>query len=449
MKGFTVSSGDDVRLFNLAEAQQSELITRLFQAFDTLESTEEMKALVAKAVQRKLEDLKKAHVGVNKWELNYSVFENAVARRAENNRDLYRGFFLRYLSPHMRELVWQGTLQDGLVMREYEFNVKKERAYTVSRDDLFVLQTCQSVLRQEWHALGDESYEQLMVFKNVMVYLQAHLRKTVLPETHFYLMMPVLSAFRNFQTKAREKHLVSFMVTLLEQVHPKVAPKLSDRDERAYEVYIRNVIEGVCAAADQVDAETGKRLRSMLEIEDEEITAYYMDLMLNVRRGEVTHIPNADLSISKQQLVLGELLRSFVDRMSAGFLNVKATMIVWDAILIKQVRSPADLLTAFALVLQHLKGDFMRCRNVLQVAKLVREKAPLMHDYDFFVLHFNYYKDKDLSGAFDPPDVGVNRTCFPHMQDVVAAQLQKKLKKEEQKKPMNGLELMSQRSGVL
>lgn len=82
------------------------MLTKLFQAFDTLESTEEMKNLVSKAVQRKLEDLKKTSVSVNKWELNFNVFENVVARRAENNRDLYRVFFLRYLSPHMRELVW-------------------------------------------------------------------------------------------------------------------------------------------------------------------------------------------------------------------------------------------------------------------------------------------------------------------------------------------------------
>lgn len=51
---------------------------------------------------------------------------------------------------------------------------------------------------------------------------------------------------------------------------------------------------------------------------------------------------------------------------------------------------------------------------------MFKEKAPLMHEYDFFVLLFNYYKDKDLSGYFDPPEVGVNRTNFPHLQDVIA-----------------------------
>jgi len=95
----------------------------------------------------------------------------------------------------------------------------------------------------------------------------------------------------------------------------------------------------------------GKRLRDMLDMEDEEINSYYMDLMLNVRRGEITHIPNADLTINKQWVIFGELMRSFIDRMSVGFINIKATMVIWDAILIKQVRSPADLLTAFVLIL--------------------------------------------------------------------------------------------------
>jgi len=98
-----------------------------------------------------------------------------------------------------------------------------------------------------FHPLGDESYEQLMVFKNVMIYVQAHLRKTVLPETHFYLIIPILCAFRNFQIKSREKYLVSFFITLMEQIYPKVVPKLYDRDEREYQVYIKNIIEGVQA----------------------------------------------------------------------------------------------------------------------------------------------------------------------------------------------------------
>lgn len=57
--------------------------------------------------------------------------------------------------------------------------------------------------------------------------------------------------------------------------------------------------EGITAISELVDPEMGKRLRDLLEFEDEDIHTYYMDLMLNVRRGEITHIPNADLTVTK------------------------------------------------------------------------------------------------------------------------------------------------------
>jgi len=58
---------------------------------------------------------------------------------------------------------------------------------------------------------------------------------------------------------------------------------------------------------------------------------------------------------------------------------------------------------------------------------MFKEKSPLMHEYDFYVLFFNYYKEQDMSASFDPPDVAVNRTCFPHIQDVVATSLRKRI----------------------
>ncbi|CDW76254.1 UNKNOWN [Stylonychia lemnae] len=410
---------EQVRFYNLAESQQSEVTTKIFQAFDTLESTEEMKKQINNVVQRKLDDIKKSHMNVNKWELNYNIFENLIDRRAENNRDLYSKFFLKYLSPHMREMVWRGILQDGIQIREYEYNIKKEKAYTISRDDIFILQSC------------DESYEQLMVFKNSMIYVQAHLRKTVLPESYFYLMIPILTVFRNFHTKMRQKYLVSFLITYIEQIYSKVVPKIYERDEREYERLVRNMTEGIVAIAGIIDQEMGKRLKDLLDFEDDEIQTYYMDLMLNVRRGDITHIPNADLTLTKQQVIFGELLRGFVERMSVGFINVKATSVLWDLLLIKQQRSASDLLTAFALILFHFKAEIMRCKNVLQIVTLFREKAPLMHEYDFFMLLFEYNKDKDLAGIFDPPDVGINRTNFPHLQEVIAGSLRKRLEKEE------------------
>ena len=79
------------------------------------------------------------------------------------------------------------------------------------------------------------------------------MRKTVLPESHFYLMIPILSAFRNYHTKTREKYLVSFLITFIEQVYSKVVPKIYERDEREYERLIRNMTDGIVAISNMID----------------------------------------------------------------------------------------------------------------------------------------------------------------------------------------------------
>jgi hypothetical protein len=93
-------------------------------------------------VNKRLEDIKKSHMNVNKWELNYNLFENLVERRAHNNHDLYRVFFLRNLTPHMRELIWKGILLDPITVKEYELNIKTEKIFIVSKDDLHIVSNC-------------------------------------------------------------------------------------------------------------------------------------------------------------------------------------------------------------------------------------------------------------------------------------------------------------------
>ena len=102
---------------------------------------------------------------------------------------------------------------------------------------------------------------------------------------------------------------------------------------------------------------------------------YYMDLMANVRRGEITHIPNADLPLSKQSIIFGELLRLFIERMSIGFVNIKLSLIIWDILLIKVVKDPKDLLISFDLILLFYKVEIMRCKNILEVVKIFKERA--------------------------------------------------------------------------
>lgn len=152
---------------------------------------------------------------------------------------------------------------------------------------------------------------------------------------------------------------------MIEQVYSQAVPRVNERDSRDYEKFIRNVIMGLEGIMEGIDSEMGRQLKEMLEYEDDEIKSHYMDLMSNVRRGEITHIPNAELTLTKQQVIFGELLKSFVERMSVGYINVKATMVLWDAMLIKLAKEPSDILTAFALILLHFKADFLRCKNIL------------------------------------------------------------------------------------
>ncbi len=83
--------------------------------------------------------MRRMSLNTNKWELHQNVFDNLIERRGENNHDLFRVFFLRYLTPSMREWIWKGLLLDGLKMREYENNVKTEKIFSVSKDDIYIL----------------------------------------------------------------------------------------------------------------------------------------------------------------------------------------------------------------------------------------------------------------------------------------------------------------------
>lgn len=54
-----------------------------------------------------------------------------------------------------------------------------------------------------------------MLFKQLMIYMSSFFKKTVLPESYYYLMLPVLCVFRNYATKTREKFMGSFYITLI------------------------------------------------------------------------------------------------------------------------------------------------------------------------------------------------------------------------------------------
>lgn len=278
--------------------------------------------------------------------------------------------------------------------------------------------------------MGDENYDFVLMFKSLMIYAQAYFRKVVLPENMFYLMVPILHVFRNYRNKAREKYIAGYYISLM-NAFSETAPQVNPRNERDYENYINKLLSGLEVILKSIDSELAFRIKEFLAIEDAAVSQFYLDLLSNVRKGEITHIPNADLTLSKQQVILGEVVRSFIDRMSVGFTNIKLSCILWDFILIKPVKDQTDLILAFGLIMFNFKEDILRCSNIIEFVGCFKERALLMHEYDFYVSLFNYHKGKDFSSAFEPPQIVRDRTIYPNLQDVISDTLRKKIENDK------------------
>lgn len=82
----------------LTAHEQTSLMAVMFKAFDSLESTASFKNKAEQAVQTKLSQLKYKS-GAKGQELNVKILDNLVERRAEVNRDLFKPFYLKYLTP--------------------------------------------------------------------------------------------------------------------------------------------------------------------------------------------------------------------------------------------------------------------------------------------------------------------------------------------------------------
>jgi hypothetical protein len=64
---------------------------------------------------------------------------------------------------------------------------------------------------------------------------------------------------------------------------------------------------------------------------------------------------NLNTTLSPQELLLGDLIKSFMDVLSVGFVPMKATLIIWDKFLISSSKGVPDGLVALALLFNLLK----------------------------------------------------------------------------------------------
>lgn len=163
---------------------------------------------------------------------------------------------------------------------------------------------------------------------------------------------------------------MSYYLTVVDNYN-KIVPKFNERDDREYEQFIKFLTEAVEHTCGLLDETLQQQFNTMMLNDDSIVNSYYMDLMSNVRKGEITHIPNSDLeNLSKQQLIFGELVRNYIERMSCGYVGVKTTCIIWDTILLKTRKDPGDLVVSFCILMFLAKKELLKCGNIIEFCKV-------------------------------------------------------------------------------
>ena len=384
------------RPFELDKDEYRLWMEKAFKTFDTIDTTLQLKDQIHSKV-RLVMDANQKHTGNeidDEKEITLSIMDNLIDRRSDINK-VYKSFFLRYLSPKMRELIWKGLLLDQQEVKTYEDNIKYDKSFTISKDEIYMLKIIQSLTKDKFHSFGND-YDIIILIKSIMIYSAAYLN-TYLQDFHYYMLFPLIHVFKSYRTYTRAKMLVSFYISTL-RVRQQIVDEVNEKDEHAYEGYINYIIESLLGFCEIIDPALKQRMDELLAIEDSEIKTFHMDLLASVR-GQ-NHLSNLDLRISKQKVIFGELLRSFLERCSVGFVNVRTSCVIWDFILIKNNKSKDDLFIAFALILNMIKQDVFDSANIIHLERVLREKALLIDDYDFFCVLFEYGKEKDWKPSF-------------------------------------------------
>ena len=293
------------RAFELDKAEYNIWLDKTFRTFDTIDTTGELKSLISQKVMNLIEKNKprSGNEVIDEKEMTMSIIDNLTDRKANLNR-IYKVFFLRYLSPRTREIVWKGQLLDPTEVKNYEKNIQYDKTFTVSKDEIYILKVIQSLMKDDFHNFGND-YDIIILIKAIMIYTATYLN-TYLQDFHYYMLFPLLQTFKSYRTYTRAKILISFYLSIL-RVRMEVVEEVNEKDETAYEFYINGIIEKLLEVCEEIDPKLKEKITELLAIEDSAIKTFHMDLMANVR-GE-NHLSNLDLRISKQKVIFGELLR--------------------------------------------------------------------------------------------------------------------------------------------
>ena len=140
--------------------------------------------------------------------------------------------------------------------------------YQASRDEPLILHEVQRIFGEsEWvgdlNRVAQEKATNVQLFKQVLVYTQATLGKIGVTSSLYYLLVPLISVFRNYQFEERLQYLTCMFKTLLQQVHQQIVQE-SHPEEIDFVTEFATLREAYLQAVERLDAELGEKFRTQL-----------------------------------------------------------------------------------------------------------------------------------------------------------------------------------------
>ncbi len=128
--------------------------------------------------------------------------------------------------------------------------------------------------------------------------------------------------------------------------------------------------------------------------------------------------------LTQQEGLLSYLIRNFCERLSVSYLKMEATLVVWDTLLFGNPNSNT-MIDVLAIVLNLLSNEILGCANIADMVDIVMDKALDIHEYDFFLEIFKFYKERSLQR--DGGELDDVKSSIPDMQSLLAKNLSGKV----------------------
>lgn len=153
----------------------------------------------------------------NPFDIYIKAVSNLIERRGECSKDLFNGFYLKYLTPQIRQVVWRGLLSDGLLLRQVIKNKPSLKSPSVATNKN-MLMDIQSVLKGDYHTMNIDNLHFLAHFKSVLVNFQGHLDLEEIPYNQYYLLLPIEYVFQDLYLSGRDTQIMVYLVSLVEKI---------------------------------------------------------------------------------------------------------------------------------------------------------------------------------------------------------------------------------------